>query len=52
MKTKWNQMVIVGLLLVVITSIVIYMWYGIAEIIHFFDHAAYESLTNLKVLGL
>ena len=33
MKAKWNQMVIVVLLLIVITSIVVYMWIGIAEII-------------------
>lgn len=52
MKAKWNQMVIVVLLLVVITSIVIYSWIGIAEMIHYFDHVAYESLTTARILGL
>lgn len=52
MKTKWNQMVIVALLLVVITSIVVYMWIGIAEIIHYFDHVAYESIMAMRILGL
>ena len=52
MKTEWNQMVIVVLLLVVITSIVVYMWIGFAELIHFFDHAAGEALTGMKVVGL
>ena len=35
MKTKWNQMVIVVLLLVVITSIVVYTWISFAELINF-----------------
>ena len=52
MKAKWNQMVIVVLLLVVITSIVVYTWIWIAEIIHYFDHLAYESFTTVRILGL
>ena len=52
MKTKWNQMVIVVLLLVVITSIVVYTWISFAELIHFFDHAAGEAFTGMKVVGL
>lgn len=52
MKTKWNQMVVVSLLLVVITSIVVYTWIGVAEIIHFFDHAFAESLSAVNLLGL
>lgn len=52
MKTKWNQMVIVILLLVVITSIVVYTWMGIAEMIFNIDHAAYESITIGRIIGL
>ena len=52
MKTKWNQMVIVVLLLVVITSIVVYTWISFAELINFFDHAAREAFTGMKVVGL
>ena len=52
MRTKWNQMVIVVLLLVVITSIVVYMGIGCAELIHFFDHAAGKAFTGMKVIGL
>ena len=48
MKTKWNQMVIVVLLLVVITSIVVYTWISFAELINFFDHAASEAFTGMK----
>ena len=33
MKTKWNQMVIVVLLLVVITSNVVYTWISIGELV-------------------
>ena len=51
MKTKWNQMVIVVLLLVV-TSIVVYTWISFAELINFFDHAASEAFTGMKVVGL
>ena len=36
-------MVIVVLLLVVITSIVVYTWISFAELINFFDHAASEA---------
>ena len=45
-------MVIVALLLVGFNSIVVYMWIGFAELIHFFDHAAGEALTGMKVVGL
>ena len=52
MKTKWNQMVIVVLLLVVITSIVVYTWISFAELFYFFDHAESEAFTGMKVVGL
>lgn len=35
-----------------ITSIVVYMWIGFAELIHFFDCAAGEALTGMNVRGL
>ena len=44
-------MVIVVLLLVVITSIVVYMWIGCAELILLFDHAAGKAFTGMKVIG-
>lgn len=52
MKAKWNQMFIVVLLLIVITSIVLYTWIGFAELIHSYDHVASEALTGAKVIGL
>lgn len=33
-------------------SIVVYTWISFAELINFFDHAASEAFTGMKVVGL
>ena len=52
MKAKFDQTSVVIILLVVITSIVVYTWISFAELINFFDHAASEAFTGMKVVGL
>lgn len=48
-KAKFDQTSVVIILLVVITSIVVYTWMGLLEFIQHFNNVAFDAISSFRL---